>query len=162
MQLPLPQHVYKRLLQRLTSTVIPNLRNPLLLSDFLTRSIDQGGLVGILSLHGLFILVTQHGFEYPQFYQRLYNLMAPQVRPLLSPSTMQTHGARCIQLIMSHFRGTAERGITVCRASVSERSCTTWGRDTTCTRTAHVDDLICICCYAGLHGPASAQVPAAD
>lgn len=78
--LPLPQHVYKRLLQRLTSTVIPHLRNPILLSDFLTRSIDQGGLVGILSLHGLFILVTQHGFEYPQFYQRLYNLLTPQVK----------------------------------------------------------------------------------
>ena len=78
--MPLPNHLYKRVLQALTSTVMPNLKNPILLSDFLTHSINKGGLVGILALHGLFLLVTEHGFEYPQFYRKLYNLLSPQVR----------------------------------------------------------------------------------
>jgi hypothetical protein len=33
-----------------------------------------GGLTGMLALHGIFVLVTQHGLEYPAFYKRLYNL----------------------------------------------------------------------------------------
>ena len=52
--------------------VIPHLTNPLLLSDFLTRAVDLGSLLGILALNGLFILMTQHGLEYPAFYVRLY------------------------------------------------------------------------------------------
>ena len=77
--MPLPEHIYKRVLQVLTSAVIPRMTNPVLLADFLTRAIDRRGLVGILALHGLFALVTQHGYEYPQFYRRLYSLLSPQV-----------------------------------------------------------------------------------
>ena len=31
--------------------------------------------MGILALHGIFILVTKHGLEYPDFYRRLYGLL---------------------------------------------------------------------------------------
>jgi len=34
-----------------------------------------GGMAGMLALQGIFILVTQHGLEYPAFYRRLYNLL---------------------------------------------------------------------------------------
>lgn len=61
--------------------VIPHLTNPLLLSDFLTGAIDLGSLLGILALNGLFILMTQHGLEYPSFYVRLYG--ASLLRPCL-------------------------------------------------------------------------------
>jgi U3 small nucleolar RNA-associated protein 19 len=57
---------------------MPHLSNPLLLSDWLTASIESGGMVGVLALNGLFVLVTQYGLEYPQFYARLYTLL--QVR----------------------------------------------------------------------------------
>ncbi len=30
----------------------------------------------MLALHGLFILVTKHGLEYPAFYARLYGLLS--------------------------------------------------------------------------------------
>ena len=39
------------------------------------RSIDRGGLDGMLALNRLFVLMTKHGLEYPRFYDRLYNLL---------------------------------------------------------------------------------------
>jgi U3 small nucleolar RNA-associated protein 19 len=71
--------LYKRALTVLPSAVMPHLSNPLLLSDFLTRSIELGGLLGVLALNGLFVRVTQYGLEYPQFYARLYNLLTVRI-----------------------------------------------------------------------------------
>lgn len=75
LRLDLPDDVYRKILSRLHDLVIPNLTTPLLLSDFLTHSLDRGGLDGMLALNGIFILVTQHGLEYPKFYDRLYSLL---------------------------------------------------------------------------------------
>ena len=58
-----------------------HIKNPIALSDFFTKAVDQGGLSGILALQGLFFLVTEHGLEHPEFYERLYSLLVPQVRP---------------------------------------------------------------------------------
>ena len=66
-----------QVLVRVHADVIAHLANPHLLSDFLTRALDTGGLNGMLALHGIFTLVTQHGLEYPRFYARLYGLLAP-------------------------------------------------------------------------------------
>ena len=68
MSFPAPQKV----LVQLHTLVLPHLTNPLLLSDFLTRAIDLGSMLGMLALNGLFVLMTQHGLEYVQFYTRLY------------------------------------------------------------------------------------------
>ena len=57
--------------------IIPHMANPLLLTDFLYKALDMEGLMGMLALHGIFTLVTQHGLEYPRFYQRLYRLLSP-------------------------------------------------------------------------------------
>ncbi len=70
-----PADCYRSLLTRLHNTIIPALINPLLLSDFLTHALNRGGMDGMLALNGIFILVTQHGLEYPKFYQRLYGLL---------------------------------------------------------------------------------------
>jgi hypothetical protein len=32
-----------------------------------------------MALSGLFILMTQHGLEYPKFYEKLYALLTPAV-----------------------------------------------------------------------------------
>ena len=71
----LPQDIIKKTLIRLHSSIIPHMTSPVMLSDFLSHSLDQPGIVGMLALNGLFLLVTQHGLEYPSFYQRLYQLM---------------------------------------------------------------------------------------
>jgi hypothetical protein len=46
-------------------------------ADYLTETLDRGGLPGMLALHGIFLLVTRHGLEYPRFYARLYQLITP-------------------------------------------------------------------------------------
>jgi hypothetical protein len=73
-----------QVLVQLHADVMPHVMNPHLLADFFAGVVDQGGLLGILALHGLFVLVTKHGFEYPQFYARLYAMLEPSaflVRP---------------------------------------------------------------------------------
>ncbi|KAM1140142.1 hypothetical protein ACFX19_040944 [Malus domestica] len=59
--------------------VIPFLANPVLLCDFLTRSYDIGGVISVMALSSLFILMTQHGLEYPNFYEKLYALLVPSI-----------------------------------------------------------------------------------
>lgn len=81
LRVPIPERLLKSVLPVVTTTVVTNMKNPVALSDFLTRATNQGGLVGILALHGLFILVTQHGLEHPQFYKCLYSLLTAQVFP---------------------------------------------------------------------------------
>ena len=67
----------EQVLVKMHGDIMPNLTNPHLLTDFLTATLDAGGLHGILALHGIFTLVTKHGLEYPNFYRRLYNLLTP-------------------------------------------------------------------------------------
>lgn len=75
LRFPLPSDLYRKILGTLQDSILPGLVTPLLLADFLTHSLDRGGLEGILALHGIFILVTKHGLEYPKFYERLYGLL---------------------------------------------------------------------------------------
>ncbi|XP_057872584.2 protein NUCLEOLAR COMPLEX ASSOCIATED 4 isoform X2 [Cryptomeria japonica] len=79
LKLPLPVEVYKKVLANLHKTVVPYLSNPILLSDFLTRSYDIGGITSVMALNSLFILITQHGLEYPDFYNKLYALLEPSI-----------------------------------------------------------------------------------
>jgi U3 small nucleolar RNA-associated protein 19 len=72
--------ILQKVLAQLHVRVLPHLVNPLLLSDFLTRAINLGSMLGMLALNGLFLLMTQHGLEYPQFYVRLYGAQS-RARP---------------------------------------------------------------------------------
>ena len=74
---PFPSDVFRKALTRLHTGVIPHAPNPALLSDFCTKSIDRGGLDGMLALNAIFVLMTQHSLEYPKFYDRLYTLLEP-------------------------------------------------------------------------------------
>ena len=75
----LPPDVLAGVLECMHEEVLPHVANPLLLADFLTGALDTGGLTGMLALHGIFLLVTRHGLEYPAFYARLYSLLRPDV-----------------------------------------------------------------------------------
>ncbi|CAI0471333.1 unnamed protein product, partial [Linum tenue] len=94
LRLPLPLDIYKEVLATLHQTVMPNLGNPLMLCDFLTRSYDIGGVVSVMSLSSLFILMTKHGLEYPDFYDKLYALLVPSV-------FMAKHRAKFFELLDS-------------------------------------------------------------
>ncbi|KAJ0641178.1 putative nucleolar complex protein [Helianthus annuus] len=91
---PLPIDVYKEVLVTLHQAVIPYLSNPKLLSDFLTKSYDIGGVISVMALSSLFILMTEHGFEYPNFYMKLYALLQPSI-------FIAKHRAKFFQLLDS-------------------------------------------------------------
>eukprot|EP00742_Colponemidia_sp_Colp-10_P005483 GILJ01005858.1.p1 GENE.GILJ01005858.1~~GILJ01005858.1.p1 ORF type:complete len:450 (+),score=89.00 GILJ01005858.1:551-1900(+) len=75
LSLPLPQDIYKKILLRLHKNILPHITDPLRLSDFLTDSYNIGGIVSVLALSGLFILITKHHLDYPDFYKKLYALL---------------------------------------------------------------------------------------
>ncbi|KAI4375450.1 hypothetical protein MLD38_013316 [Melastoma candidum] len=79
LRLPLPLDVYKEILVTLHQRVLAHMSNPLMLCDFLTRSYDIGGVVSVMALSSLFILMTEHGLEYPDFYRKLYALLQPSI-----------------------------------------------------------------------------------
>ncbi|CAH2051474.1 unnamed protein product [Thlaspi arvense] len=90
LRLPLPLDVYKEVLASIDKTVIPHLSNPAI--DFLTKSYDIGGVVSVMALSSLFILMTKHGLEYPNFYVKLYALLVPSV-------FVAKHRSRFLQLL---------------------------------------------------------------
>ncbi|XP_061349358.1 protein NUCLEOLAR COMPLEX ASSOCIATED 4 [Gastrolobium bilobum] len=94
LRLPLPLDLYKEVLVNLHQAVIPHLSNPIMLSDFLTRSYDIGGIVSVMALSSLYVLMTQYGLEYPNFYEKLYALLVPSI-------FMAKHRARFFQLLDS-------------------------------------------------------------
>lgn len=94
LRLPIPVNVYKEVLATLHQAVIPHLSNPIILCDFLTKSYDIGGVVSVMALSSLFILMTQHGLEYPNFYEKLYALLSPSI-------FMAKHRAKFFQLLDS-------------------------------------------------------------
>ncbi|XP_051144323.1 protein NUCLEOLAR COMPLEX ASSOCIATED 4 isoform X2 [Andrographis paniculata] len=92
LRLPLPLDVYKEVLVSLHQDVIPYLSNPIMLCDFLTRTYDIGNVVSVMALSSLFILMTQHGLEYPNFYDKLYALLEPSI-------FLAKHRAKFFQLL---------------------------------------------------------------
>lgn len=54
-------------------------RLPCMCSDFLTRSYDIGGVISVMALSSLYVLMTEHGLEYPNFYEKLYVLLEPSI-----------------------------------------------------------------------------------
>lgn len=68
----LSAEMYQRVLVSLDSKIMPHLVDPTLLIDFLTESYNAGGVCGMLSLDGLFTLITKHNLDYPDFYKKLY------------------------------------------------------------------------------------------
>ncbi|CAI9786441.1 unnamed protein product [Fraxinus pennsylvanica] len=94
LQLPLPLDVYKEVLVTLHQNVIPRLSKPIMLCDFLTRSYNIGGVVSVMALSSLYVLMTKHGLEYPNFYDKLYALLEPSI-------FMAKHRAKFFQLLDS-------------------------------------------------------------
>lgn len=65
-------------------------------SDFLTKSYDIGGVVSVMALSSLFILMTSHKIEYPNFYEKLYALLVPSV-------FVAKHRAKFFQVCQNFF-----------------------------------------------------------
>ena len=74
----LPNRALKRALQHLPTSVLPVVPAPLRFADVCTRSYEVGGVTSLLALHSLFVLMMEHGLEYPKFYASLYGLVTPR------------------------------------------------------------------------------------
>jgi U3 small nucleolar RNA-associated protein 19 len=74
LSLPFASAEHKLVLKHLPKYVIPQMPNPLLLADYLTRSYELGGVVAILALESLFQLIVQYNLDYPNFFVSLYKL----------------------------------------------------------------------------------------
>eukprot|EP01135_Chromosphaera_perkinsii_P003214 Nk52_evm21s238 gene=Nk52_evmTU21s238 len=79
LRLPLDTNLYKLILLNIHTHVLPFLNKPNHLMDFLTDSYDVGGVVSLLALNGLFILITKHNLDYPDFFDKLYKLLTPDI-----------------------------------------------------------------------------------
>ena len=66
-------------LRVMDTEILPSLTEPRLLLDFLTRSLDAGGELSILSLKSLVVLIHQHKLEYPHLYTKIYSLLSPEL-----------------------------------------------------------------------------------
>lgn len=75
----LPNSIYKQILVAVPEKIIPKLPEPLGLADFLTISFNIGGVISVLALHGLFILIHKHNLNYPSFFEKVYELIRPEI-----------------------------------------------------------------------------------
>lgn len=87
LSLPVPEEKRKPLLQYLPSHVMMHLSEPLLLSDFYIRSFHSGTTeISVLSLSGLFLLLTKYSLGDPdtlssssnEYFSQLYSLIKPE------------------------------------------------------------------------------------
>mmetsp|Transcript_5450 Transcript_5450/g.16251 ORF Transcript_5450/g.16251 Transcript_5450/m.16251 type:complete len:558 (+) Transcript_5450:123-1796(+) len=72
----IPDELINDVLERIATEVIPRMTHPLKLSDFLLRTYNCGKLSAVLSLEALWILIMDHGLDYPHFYEKLYALLS--------------------------------------------------------------------------------------
>jgi U3 small nucleolar RNA-associated protein 19 len=79
LRLPLPVTALKQALRFLPEHVLPNVVNPLRFADFFMAAYNLSGVVPVLALDGLFLLMTEAGLEYPDFYKQLYKLITPSL-----------------------------------------------------------------------------------
>lgn len=89
-------------------------------SDFLTKSYDVGGVVSVMALNSLYVLMTQYGLEYPNFYVKLYALLVPSI-------FMAKHRARFFQvkLIKSLLHTSESKQKGIASKNNAHFSCTT-------------------------------------
>jgi len=71
----LPNRALKQALQHLPTAILPIVSAPLRFADVCTRAYEVGGVTSLLALHSLFVLMMDHGLEYPKFYASLYRLV---------------------------------------------------------------------------------------
>ncbi|KAF8426320.1 CBF/Mak21 family-domain-containing protein [Tirmania nivea] len=74
LRLPLTPDEQKNVLSSMTHSIVPYFTHPHLLFDFLTDCYNQGSVMAILALNGLFELIKAKNLDYPNFYEKLYAL----------------------------------------------------------------------------------------
>lgn len=79
LSMKLPDESVDQVLSNLPEKVIPNMPEPIRLSDFLLSAYNRGGISAVVSLESLWILINSHGLDYPLFYEKLYGVLSPDL-----------------------------------------------------------------------------------
>lgn len=66
------------MLLKAPTDILPFLSTPVQLADYLVDCYDYGGMVSVLALGGLFTLITEYNVNYPNYYNKLYQLLTPE------------------------------------------------------------------------------------
>lgn len=80
----LPERDHRKFVSHVGTKIIPNMSQPHVLSDFLSRVYKQGGSEAILALDGLFVLIRDYNLDFPKFYDHLYALIDDKIFHLRS------------------------------------------------------------------------------
>lgn len=76
----IPKDILTNLLSNLNKVIFDNLENPLILSDYLIniyeKSSDSEFEIKVLSLSGLFVLLTKYKLDYSSYYNMLYKTIS--------------------------------------------------------------------------------------
>jgi hypothetical protein len=76
-----PVSLSETILKQMNSQIIPKCQNPLIFGDYLMAAYnevksDESQLsVSVHALSALFVLLTKHGLDYPDYYTQLYALV---------------------------------------------------------------------------------------
>jgi U3 small nucleolar RNA-associated protein 19 len=73
----LDSKLHMRILLALEKQIIPFMVTPVTLFDYLCHCYSGGGVLGMLSLGGLFILLRKYNVEYQDFFPHLYSMFTP-------------------------------------------------------------------------------------
>ncbi|KAJ1503998.1 Nucleolar complex protein 4 [Coelomomyces lativittatus] len=75
----LTQPMYKRILRKMATHLIPYLTDPKCLMTFLVTAFHVGGTTGLLALQSVFLLISKYNLAYPEFYDHLYEFLNPSL-----------------------------------------------------------------------------------
>ncbi|XP_014251214.1 nucleolar complex protein 4 homolog isoform X2 [Cimex lectularius] len=79
MVVELPPRTKQLLLVTLLEKIMPLLIKPVFLTDFFMSSLESGGAITLLSLQGIFELIQKHNINYPNIYDKLYDMFKPEI-----------------------------------------------------------------------------------
>lgn len=96
----LSESLIQYVLMKVHETILPNLLLPMQMADYLVDCYNYGGITSVLALNGLFILITDYNINYPNYYNKLYQLLTPEAFQL-------KYRQRFLTLLVQSLRSTA-------------------------------------------------------
>ena len=110
----LSESLIQYVLMKVHETILPNLYLPMQMADYLVDCYNYGGITSVLALNGLFILITDYNINYPNYYNKLYQLLTPEAFQL-------KYRQRFLTLLVQSLRSTAVPATVV--AAFMKRLC---------------------------------------
>lgn len=96
----LDESTLRKVLRVMPEAILPFVTQPLTLLDFLTTAYKRGGILAALSLKSVFYMMTHHNLDVPDFYAKLYAIIAPEV---LSSKHRDEFAIVTEQFLMSNY-----------------------------------------------------------